>query len=105
MNNMTGLMIILMITVIAYAMVFGTGLLGSFYFGKKVDDPTFSIVSRSKAASFLVPPFSPDKPIGGSVVDSIKATPLPLKPVSPFLGFELGSKSEPDPEPSSHSWV
>ncbi|CAL5362174.1 unnamed protein product [Camellia sinensis] len=29
-------------TVIAYAMVFGTGLLGSFYFGKKVDDPTFS---------------------------------------------------------------
>ncbi|THF94627.1 hypothetical protein TEA_028045 [Camellia sinensis var. sinensis] len=30
------------ILVIAYAMVFGTGLLGSFYFGKKVDDPTFS---------------------------------------------------------------
>ncbi|CAL5362169.1 unnamed protein product [Camellia sinensis] len=29
-------------SVIAYAMVFGTGLLGSFYFGKKVDDPTFS---------------------------------------------------------------
>ncbi|GMQ10523.1 hypothetical protein CsSME_00053489 [Camellia sinensis var. sinensis] len=30
------------ILVIAYAMVFGTGLLGSFYFRKKVDDPTFS---------------------------------------------------------------
>ncbi|KAI7985943.1 ABC transporter A family member 8 [Camellia lanceoleosa] len=29
-------------SVIAYAVVFGTGLLGSFYFGKKVDDPTFS---------------------------------------------------------------
>ncbi|KAL7161466.1 hypothetical protein ACSBR2_042016 [Camellia fascicularis] len=29
-------------SVIAYAMVFGTGFLGSFYVGKKVDDPTFS---------------------------------------------------------------
>ncbi|CAL5444800.1 unnamed protein product [Camellia sinensis] len=40
--------------IIAYAMVFGTGLLGSFYFGKKVDDPTFSTCATSAGGWIVV---------------------------------------------------